>query len=58
MISPHMVASSSAKELEAALNKFKQVSDPVRQAERKVAAAEKAPKATSKGKAKAKAGAK
>ena len=50
-----VVGSSSAKELDDALNKFKKVSDPVRVAERKVAAAEKPAKATAKSKAKAKA---
>ncbi|CAE7231181.1 FAM120B [Symbiodinium sp. CCMP2592] len=40
------------RELEAALQKFKTVSEPVRAAERKVAASEKPPKATAKAKAK------
>ncbi|CAE7267783.1 unnamed protein product, partial [Symbiodinium sp. CCMP2592] len=46
------------RELEAALQKFKTVSEPVRAAERKVAASEKPPKATAKAKAKGKVAAK
>ena len=55
MICSRVLRNSWAKELEAALQKFKIVSEPVRVAERKVAASEKPPKATAKAKAKGKA---